>query len=76
MAGGLRTEYLRLTMTREQLQTEIIKKLETVPDGILQEVLDYLNVFEQKSPEEQERFVRFLKNCSEDRGLLLRLARS
>ncbi|MEO5584842.1 MAG: hypothetical protein ABIQ75_05255 [Flavobacteriales bacterium] len=63
-------------MTREQLQIEIEKKLEAAPDGILQEVLDYLTDFERLSEEKQKRYVAFLKNCTEDRGLLLRLARS
>lgn len=63
-------------MTREQLQAEVIKKLEMAPDGIQQEVLDHLNDFERLSEEEQKRHVVFLKNCTEDRGLLLRLAGS
>ena len=62
-------------MTGEQLQAEVIKKLETAPDGIQQEVLDYLNDFERLSEEKQKRYVAFLKNCIEDRPLLLRLSR-
>lgn len=63
-------------MTGEQLQAEVIKKLETAPDGIQQEVLDYLNDFERLSEEKPKRYVAFLKNCIEDRPLLLRLSRS
>lgn len=61
-------------MTREQ--AEVIKKLETAPEGIQQEVLDYLNDCERLSEEKQKRYVAFLKNCTEDRGLLLRLAQA
>ena len=63
-------------MTREQKQSEIIKKLETVPEGILQEVLDYLNDFERKSPKEQKRILALREVLCEKRGLFLRLAHS
>jgi hypothetical protein len=43
-------------------------------DGIIQEVLDFLNDFEKKSAEEQKRIIALREILSEKRGLLLRLA--
>jgi len=61
-------------MTNKQKQIEIAKKLEAAPDGIIQEVLDFLNDFEKKSAEEQKRIIALREILSEKRGLLLRLA--
>lgn len=63
-------------MISDEMKVEILKKLELAPDVILEEVLDYLNDLERLSEEKQKRYVAFLKNCTEDRELLLRLARS
>jgi uncharacterized membrane protein YgaE (UPF0421/DUF939 family) len=48
------------------------KKLEAAPDGIIQEVLDFLNDFEKKSAEEQKRIIALREILSEKRGLLIR----
>ncbi len=61
-------------MTNKQKQIEIAKKLEAAPDAIIQEVLDFLNDFEQKNAEEQKRIIALREILSEKRGLLLRLA--
>ncbi|MBZ0204907.1 MAG: hypothetical protein K8H89_01180 [Flavobacteriales bacterium] len=61
-------------MTNKQKQIEIAKKLESAPDAILQEVLDYLNDFERKSLEEQKRIIALREILAEKRELLLRLA--
>lgn len=61
-------------MTSKQKQVEIAKKLETVPDAILQEVLDFLSDFEKKSAEEQKRIIALREILSDKRELLLRLA--
>ena len=63
-------------MISDEMKVEILKKLELAPDVILEEVLDYLNDLERLSEEKQKHYVAFLKNCTEDRELLLRLARS
>jgi hypothetical protein len=61
-------------MTNKQKQIETAKKREAAPDGIIQEVLDFLNDFEKKSAEEQKRIIALREILSEKRGLLLRLA--
>lgn len=63
-----------MAMTNKQKQIEIAKKLESAPDAILQEVLDYLNDFERKSLDEQKRIIALRKILAEKRELLLRLA--
>jgi hypothetical protein len=63
-----------MAMTNKQKQIEIAKKLESAPDAILQEVLDYLNDFERKSLEEQKRIIALREILAEKRELLLRLA--
>lgn len=61
-------------MTNKQKQAEIAKRLETAPDAIVQEVLDYLTAFETKSVEERKRIIALKEILVDKRGLLLRLA--
>lgn len=61
-------------MSPEELKTEIQKKLDEVPDAILQEVLDYLRGFQAKTPEEQKRVLGLKRILDEKSDLLLRLA--
>lgn len=61
-------------MSTKELKTEIQKKLDEVPDAILQEVLDYLRGFQAKTPEEQKRVLGLKRILDEKRDLLLRLA--
>ncbi len=61
-------------MTTKQKQIEIAKKLEAVPDAIVQEVLEYLSDFEKKNADEQKRIVALKEILTEKRDLLLRLA--
>lgn len=63
-----------MAMTNKQKQIEIAKKLESAPDAILQEVLDYLSDFERKSAEEQKRIIALREILTGKRELLLRLA--
>ncbi|MBV6405841.1 MAG: hypothetical protein IT228_04805 [Flavobacteriales bacterium] len=60
-------------MTNKQKQIEISKRLETAPDAIVQEVLDYLIEFERKTAEEQKRIIALREILVEKRDLLLRL---
>lgn len=62
-------------MSNEELKQAIQRQLDSVPDAILQEVLDYLRGFQAKTPEEQKRVVGLKRILDEKRDLLLRLAK-
>jgi hypothetical protein len=66
--------YICWAMTRKQIRIELDKKLETIPEQIWDEVIDYLNDFEQKNSQEQKRIIALREILTEKRGLLLRLA--
>ncbi len=62
-------------MTTNLLKSEIQRLLETVPDEVLQELLDYLREA-QKQTKEQAELSRYLKKIiNEDRELLEKLAK-
>ncbi len=61
-------------MTKTQIQTEIQKVLESVPEAILQDVLDFLKVL-QDQPADKVRLTNNLRQIlSEDKELLEKLA--
>jgi hypothetical protein len=61
-------------MTKTQLQSEIQKVLDSVPETVLQDVLDFLKEL-QGQPAEKVRLTNNLRQIlSEDRELLERLA--
>jgi hypothetical protein len=61
-------------MTKTQIQTEIQKVLESVPEAILQDVLDFLKVL-QDQPADKVRLTNNLRQIlSEDKALLEKLA--
>jgi hypothetical protein len=62
-------------MSTKELKEAIERKLNEVPDPILQEVLDYLKGFQAKTPEEQKRVIGLKHILDEKRDLLLRLAK-
>lgn len=62
-------------MSTKELKEAIQRKLDEVPDSILQEVLDYLKGFQAKTPEEQKRVIGLKRILDEKRDLLLRLAK-
>lgn len=62
-------------MSTKELKEAIGKKLDEVPDTILQEVLEYLRGFQAKTPEEQRRVIGLKRILGEKRDLLLRLAK-
>jgi hypothetical protein len=62
-------------MSTKELKEAIQKKLDEVPDTILQEVLDFLKGFQAKTPEEQKRVIGLKRILDEKRDLLLRLAK-
>ncbi len=62
-------------MTTNLLKSEIQRLLETVPDEVLRELLDYLREA-QKLTKEQAELSRYLKKIiHEDRELLEKLAK-
>lgn len=61
-------------MTKAQIQTEILKVLDNVPESILQDVLDFLKEL-QDQPEDKVRLANNLRQIlAEDKELLERLA--
>ena len=61
-------------MTKTQIQTEIQKVLDSVPETILQDVLDFLKVL-QDQPADKVRLTNNLRQIlSEDKDLLEKLA--
>jgi hypothetical protein len=62
-------------MSTKELKEAIQRRLDEVPDSILQEVLDYLKGFQAKTPEEQKRMIGLKRILNEKRDLLLRLAK-
>lgn len=63
-----------VVMSTEELRSEILKKLDEVPDAILLEILEYLRGFQAKTPEEQKRVLGLRRVLEGKRDLLLRLA--
>jgi mRNA-degrading endonuclease RelE of RelBE toxin-antitoxin system len=62
-------------MTKIQLQTEIQKVLENVPESVLQDVLDFLKEL-QNQPSDKIKLANNLRQIlSEDKELLERLAK-
>jgi mRNA-degrading endonuclease RelE of RelBE toxin-antitoxin system len=65
---------LYLNMTKTQIQSEIQKVLDSVPESVLQDVLDFLKEL-QDQPAEKVRLTNNLRQIlSEDKDLLERLA--
>ena len=61
-------------MTKTQIQSEIQKVLDTVPENVLQDVLDFLKEL-QDQPAEKVRLTNNLRQIlSDDKELLERLA--
>ncbi len=60
-------------MTKTQIKTEIHKVLDSIPEGVLQDVLDFLKEL-QVQPEDKVRLTNNLRQIlAEDRELLDRL---
>ncbi len=61
-------------MTKTQLKSEIQKALDSVPENVLQDVLDFLKEFKNQ-PEDKHRLSNSLRQIlSEDKELLEKLA--
>ena len=62
-------------MTKTEIQSEIQKALESVPENVLQDVLDFLKEL-QDLPEDKFRLTNNLRRIlSEDKDLLEKLAK-
>lgn len=62
-------------MTKTQIQSEIQKVLDSVPENVLQDVLDFLKELQDK-PSDKVRLTNNLRQIlSEDKELLERLAK-
>ncbi len=66
--------FLYLNMTKTQIQSEIQKVLDSVPENVLQDVLDFLKEL-QDQPADKVRLTNNLRQIlAEDKDLLEKLA--
>lgn len=61
-------------MTTQQLKSEIQKTLDRIPEGVLQEILDYLKSLQSKSKDEVQLSRHLRQILAEDKELLEKLA--
>jgi len=61
-------------MSRDELKEEIAKVLETVPEEILEDVLDYLKLLITNPKEKLSMTTKLRQIINEDEGLLQKLA--
>jgi len=61
-------------MTTKPIKTEIQKLLDTVPENVLQGLLDYLKEAQKQTKDQAELSSHLLKIIREDRELLEKLA--
>ena len=61
-------------MSKEELKEEIAKVLETVPEEILEDVLDYLKLLITNPKEKLSMTTKLRQIINEDEGLLQKLA--
>jgi len=61
-------------MTTQQIKSKIQKVLENVPEIVLQEILDYLQGFQDKTKDQIEMSRHLKKILNEDKELLEKLA--
>ena len=62
-------------MSRDELKEEITKVLDTVPEEVLEEVLDYLKLLATNPKEKLDMATRLRQIINEDQELLQKLAR-
>ena len=61
-------------MSKEEVKEEIAKVLETVPEEILEDVLDYLKLLITNPKEKLSMTTKLRQIINEDEGLLQKLA--
>lgn len=62
-------------MTTKEIKSEIQKKLDNVPDSVLQTVLEFLKAAENQTHEKFDLMANLKQIMAEDKGLLERLAK-
>jgi len=62
-------------MTTKEIKSEIQKTLDNIPENILQDILDYLKLIQDKSPDKIKLSKNLLHILTEDKELLERLAK-
>ena len=62
-------------MTTEQIKARINQALDSVPEDILSEVLEYINDLKEASDKQSVRVKRLKRMLDEDSDLLQRLAK-
>ena len=62
-------------MYRDELKKEIVKVLETVPENILEDVLDYLKLLISNPKEKLSMTTKLRQIINEDEELLHKLAK-
>ena len=61
-------------MTNKDIKTEIQKVIDTIPESVLQDILDYLKQLQGKTSGQIELSANIKKILSEDKELLQKLA--
>jgi len=62
-------------MTTKEIKSEIQKTLDNIPENLLQDILDYLKLIQDKSPDKIKLSKNLLHILTEDKELLERLAK-
>lgn len=62
-------------MTTKQIKTEIRKLLDTVPENVLQDLLEYLKVAQKQTKDQAALTSHLRKIIQEDKELLEKLAK-
>lgn len=62
-------------MTTKQIKTEIEKLLDTIPENVLQDLLDFLKEAQKQAKDQAELTSHLRKIIYEDRELLEKLAK-
>ncbi len=61
-------------MATSQIKSRIKRALDNVPESVLEEILNYLEEIQEKSPDQVVMSQRFRKILAEDKELLDKLA--
>ena len=62
-------------MTTKEIKSEIQKTLDNIPENLLQDILEYLKLIQDKSPDKIRLTKNLLHILAEDKDLLERLAK-
>ncbi len=62
-------------MTTKEIRSEILKTLDTIPENVLQDILDYLKTIQDKSADKIKLGKNLHDILMEDKALLEKLAK-